>query len=203
MEQKILAHMNKDHKLALEDYLAVYGEVKINREIKNIQLKSIENSHLVIGFTHRDVDFTIEKIISLDPPLQNLGEARLRLVDMAKEAAAARGYSHKQVSEILYPTQPQEFLLLALVAALIFAFFKTDTFYGKWFANIGFLQAVRPYTATIFYGTVAIHVAELALVMMPKLNKYRVPIDYKIEWIIFTLLEGFPAIRRFNHLIAT
>lgn len=207
MEQKILAHMNQDHKLALQDYLAVYGGVRITNAISNIKLKAISNDSLLIAFTHRDVDFEIEKPIALDPPLGSLGEARERLVEMAKYAADKRGYSHKQIKEILYPTKIYEFVLLGLVWNLIISWYNPHYFYciflQKWLGILGtnsVLLFLQKYNNAILYTTAVLHVLEAAFVMAPLLAKYRVPIDYRVEWLAATVFEGFPAVLRFKSL---
>ncbi|GMM35439.1 hypothetical protein DASC09_027640 [Saccharomycopsis crataegensis] len=209
MEQKILAHMNKDHKLALEDYLVVYGDVKMDDKISDIKLKNIEKSQLIISFKHRDVDFEIEKYIPIEPPMENvLSDSRPRLVQMAKDAAAARGFSHVQIKKMVYPNKPANFVLLFLVGNLIFAFFKPTLYYDTfWNGQLGVSSAnpvlsfLRKYTSTILYATVVCHLMETMLILRPKLNKYRVPTDIRIEWIIAAFFEGFGAIKRFNTLI--
>ncbi len=102
-EVRILSHMNKDHRLAIKDYLNVYGNVIINNKIDNIKMTHISTDHMVIQFTHDDLDFQIEKPIQFEPPMKDLSEARVRLVEMAKFAANKRGYSHVQISDYRYP----------------------------------------------------------------------------------------------------
>lgn len=208
MEQKILAHMNKDHKLALEDYLAVYGDVKVDSLVSDIKLKALEKDKMLISFKKEGIDFEIEKPIAIDPPMKDIAsEARTRLVDMAKKAAAKRGYLHIQIKEVVYPNKFMNYVILGLVYVMIFAFFKPHLFYVTFLQNYlkvsphnSVLVFLKKYNSEIFYATLVAHIGESMFWLMPKLRKYRVPTDIKLEWLVACLFEGFGAIRRFNEL---
>ncbi|BAO39875.2 arl10_like protein [Kluyveromyces marxianus DMKU3-1042] len=113
--QSIIAHMNKDHKLALEDFLYVYGKVPITEEISNVRMQEFALDHMTITFEHSAIEFDVEKYIPIDPPLKDFSEARSRLVPMAKEAAAKRGFSHIRINEISKPRTILEHLIIVLV----------------------------------------------------------------------------------------
>lgn len=206
VQSRILSHMNKDHRLAIEDYLAVYGDVIINDKIANIKLKSIELDHMEISFNHFDIEFEIIKPIPIDPPMQDFSELRSKLVDMATYAANKRGYSHLQIQDISYPTKIWEYVLISLVFVCFFGAFYPHILYNYCLDYLlpSYLTfTLRKFNKLIAISLLLIHIVELKLVLLPKLNHYRVPTDFKIEWVIFCLIDGRASIERFNQLIKT
>lgn len=198
-QARILGHMNKDHKLAVEDYLAVYGEVKVDNKIANIILRDIELDHMSIGFNHFDIEFEIMKVIELDPPLESFKQARERLVTMAKHAAKARGYSHFQINEMSYANCPYDYAIVSLVLLAAAAYFFPALVFGVLAQAVpgSVIEFLKSITARVFYATVVIHLAETLVFMVPLLKKYRVPLDFKLEWLVASMLEGYGAKRRF------
>ncbi|ODV96859.1 hypothetical protein PACTADRAFT_1445 [Pachysolen tannophilus NRRL Y-2460] len=192
-QSRILSHMNKSHRIAIEDYLCVYGDVKIDDKIANVRMKSIDLDNFTICFNHFDVELEIIKPIPFDPPLKDMSESRERLIEMAKFAAKKRGFSHFQINEIVYPNSILSFLIAFLTCYFILGVCDPSIFY------YGYLQILKPYRFYLFL-TLIIHAFEAKFLLWPKLSYYRVPLDYKIEWVIFALLEGFLAIKRFNKL---
>lgn len=203
-EVRILSHMNKDHKLAIEDYLNVYGNVIINKKIDNIKMTHIGLDHMVIAFTHDDLDFQIEKPIQFEPPLKDLSEARVKLVEMAKYAATKRGYAHFQIADYVYPNIYQ-FILIFIIYSPLISYFVPSILQNSYVLNTlsqTKIDWLLRNSLNITYLTIFIHVLEVIFIFRPKLVKYRVPTDYLIEWYIAGIMEGFPAIKRFNKLIA-
>ncbi|ODV62008.1 uncharacterized protein ASCRUDRAFT_75240 [Ascoidea rubescens DSM 1968] len=206
-EKRILSHMNKDHKLAIEDYLSVYGGIKVDSHLSNIRMTNIDLTSITITFNHTDLgDQDIVKPIQFDAPLTSLSESRFKLIEMAKYAAQKRNVSHFQIQDIVYPSSIPEFTLLSLFFLLIFSYFRKDLIYDSLFKNylnippniVLFLKNNVHYTIFI---TILGHLSEFYLILLPKLRFYRVPFDFKIEWFFFTFLEGYLAIRRFNKLV--
>lgn len=195
----IIAHMNKDHKLALEDYLFVYGNVPITDKIAHVRMLAIELDHMVLQFNHFDVEFEIEKTILFEPPLADWKEARERLVGMAKDAAAKRGFSHIQINEMSYPNSIGEYLLIFLVMMPPVCYFNRSLL--QWVPVVGAWLDNDALLLTVFVATVVCHFAECILLLKPKLDFYRVPTDFLIEWYLFGLLEGYPAVKRLNQLV--
>lgn len=196
--------MNKDHRVSIEDYLVVYGKVKLDSKISNIKMTEISVDHMSITFGHQDLEFPVEKVIPFEPPLEDLKEARTRLVEMAKRAAEKRGFSPYQIEGFTYPGVGgwalNALIYLPLAAYLIPSLLTNATVTGLLGASK--VQWLGKNSLTITLVTVGIHAAESLFLLRPKLNKYRVPIDYKLEWYISTLIEGFPSIKRFNALVA-
>ncbi|KAH3674838.1 hypothetical protein WICMUC_003041 [Wickerhamomyces mucosus] len=203
-EIRILSHMNKDHKLAIEDYLATHGHVDITDDISNIKLSHIELSHMIITFNHKDLEFPIEKLIPFEPSLNDLNkDARIKLVEMAKIAAEKRGFSHLQINEYRYPTIFGWIKLLLIHISLWIYLFPQilnnsliknkliDEIYINWSIN-----------NSLYFEILAliIHLLEIQILFKPLFVKYRVE-DYQLEWYIAAFLEGYPAYKRFNQLI--
>ncbi|AOA61345.1 hypothetical protein PP7435_CHR1-2423 [Komagataella phaffii CBS 7435] len=206
VQARIVAHMNKDHKIALEDYLSVYGNIAIDDKIANITMKDIELDNITLSFNHFDIEFPIIKPIPIDPPMKDLSEARIRLTEMAKYCASKRGFSHFQVAEIGYPASLGDFTILGVLLILLTGFFiPTTLFHGILpalhcpTALVSFLAAS---TKSILICTILIHLLEIQLVLNPLLKKYRVSFDYKLEWWFLTFIDGYFTIRRFKKIVA-
>ncbi|SCU94206.1 LADA_0G07206g1_1 [Lachancea dasiensis] len=195
----IVAHMNKSHKLALEDYLFAYGHVRMTDEIANVRLEKIELTHMTISFNHFDVEFEIEKVILFEPPLKEWSEVRPRLIEMAKFAASKRGFSHIQINEMSYPTG------VAAYAFLVLVFFPMICYWYRPVLNyvplVGSYFNNGPLLIGIELGALAIHIAECFYFLKPRLDFYRVPTDFLIEWYFFGLIEGYPTVRRFEKVV--
>ncbi|SCV05606.1 LANO_0H11188g1_1 [Lachancea nothofagi CBS 11611] len=195
----IVAHMNKSHKLALEDYLYAYGSVRFTDKIAHVRLENIDLTHMTLQFNHFDVEFEIEKVILLEPPLKDWSEARPRLVEMAETAAAKRGYSHVQINEISHPKGLGDYAFIMLVFFPLACYYyrrllEYVPFIGSYFNNGALLLGIE-------IAAFAIHIAECVYVLKPRLEFYRVPTDFLIEWYFFGMLEGYPAVRRFDQLV--
>ncbi|CDO94452.1 unnamed protein product [Kluyveromyces dobzhanskii CBS 2104] len=200
--QSIIAHMNKDHKLALEDFLYAFGNVPITSQISSVRLKEFELDHMTILFQHAAIDFDIEKVIALDPPMDSFREARDRLVSMAKEAASKRGVSHVRINEMSYPRDIDEFLIITFAFVLpLVVYWKRGIL--RYFplpqVVINFISK-DAVLLPIIIGVMICHAAENYFLLRPRLNFHRVPTDFLIEWYFFGMLEGYPTVRRFNDL---
>ncbi|CUS23748.1 LAQU0S11e03400g1_1 [Lachancea quebecensis] len=195
----IVAHMNKSHKIALEDYLFAYGHVRMDEKIAHVRLESISLTHMTILFNHFDVEFEIEKVILFEPPLEDWSEARPRLVEMSKAAAKKRGYSHVQINEMSYPDSLVDYMIILFVFFPLACYIRRDLlnyvpFVGPYFNNDALLIGIQ--TAAF-----VIHLFECIFLLKPKLDFYRVPTDFLIEWYLFGMLEGYGPVRRFNELV--
>jgi len=203
-EVRILSHMNQQHRLAIEDYLCVYGHVIINNKIDNIKMTQISNESMTITFTHDDLDFQIEKPIPFEPPLKDLNESRERLIEMAKFAANKRGYSHSQITDYVYPSLYNYILIFIIYLPLLSWFIPSilkNQLVLTYLLSQSKIDWLLENSLNITYLTISIHFFECILIFRPKLNKFRVPTDYLIEWYIAGIIEGFPAIKRFNKLV--
>ncbi|ANZ73787.1 BA75_01118T0 [Komagataella pastoris] len=206
VQARIVAHMNKDHRIALEDYLSVYGNIAIDDKIANITMKDIELDNITLSFNHFDIEFPIIKPIPIDPPMKDIREARIKLTEMAKYCASKRGFSHFQVAETGYPASWGDFTILGALLILLMGFFSPSTLFNVILpalhcppALVSFLDAS---TKSILICTILIHLIEIQFVLNPLLKKYRVPFDYKLEWWLLTFIDGYFTIRRFKNIVA-
>lgn len=193
--------MNKDHKLALEDFLVVYGKVPKTKDIGNIKLLSIEKDHIMLQFRHKQLELDITKPIALDPPLSGSDEARDRLVKMAKYAASERGFSHVQIQEFVYPSIIG-WVLIAAIHLPTLLYFKRDLLaIFPLPHSVAELVASDKVLISIIIAVAACHLIEHWTLMRPRLKNHRVPNDYVVEWSFFGFIEGYTAIKRFDDLV--
>lgn len=199
--QAIVAHMNRDHRLALEDYLYVYGKVPITSDVRFVRMLSIDLDCMTLQFTHKGLETDIEKIILLEPPLKDWNEARPRLVEMAHTAASKRGLSTIQVNDMSYPSTVPEYALICAVFLPFLCYKYRSLLY--WLplpsALLKFLDNDLVLGGVILFAVVT-HFIEVITILRPKLIYYRVPTDFLIEWYVFGMLEGYPCIKRLERL---
>lgn len=201
-EERISSHMNKDHKLSIEDYLVSYGHVDIAK-VKSFSMTHIDTESLTITFRLKDTDLNLEKIIPFDPPMKSLSDARDRLGSMAKDAAAQRGFSHIQINEYVYPGTSGVLAHFLIHSALFVGFFPA-LFNNRLFSAFikqPVIDWLVRHAFKIELLAILIHVAEVYFILMPLAQYYRVE-DFRLEWYIAGIIEGFPAIRRLKQLVA-
>lgn len=199
--QRIVTHMNKDHKLALEDYLYVYGGVPITKKIKHVRMHSIELECMTLQFMHDDIDYDVEKTILFQPALKDWSEAKSKLVTMAHEAAAKRNLSHIQINDMSYPDTVVEYIVIIAVL-LPFICYKWRKV--LWWLPIpssvaSFLDNDNVLRGVMLFAFLT-HLLESWALLRPKLNFYRVPTDFLVEWYLFGLLEGFAPVKRLERM---
>lgn len=199
--QRIITHMNKDHKLALEDYLYVYGGVPITEKIKHVRLQNIELECMTLHFMHEDIEYDVEKTIVFQPALKDWSEARTRLVDMAHDAAKKRHLSHIQINDMSYPDTVVEYVVIAAVFLpficykwrLVLHWLPLPSFVIHFLDNDNVLRLVMLFA-------IATHILECWVLLRPRLNYYRVPTDFLVEWYLFGLLEGLAPVKRLERM---
>lgn len=168
-------------------------------QIKNVKIKSIDLDQVTISFKHPLVDMEMLRPIAFDTKCENWKEVEHKLIEMSKKAAAKRDLSHIRISGISYPTSILNLALILLVFLLPFGYKYPELLYDKFFATyLPFMMVLKDYHNMIFYTTVLIHIGEFYLFMLPRLRKYRVPLDYAIEWSLLTLLDGYSSVKRFD-----
>lgn len=200
---ELLAYMNKEHKLALEDYLHVYGGIPASKKIVHVRLLSIDNQCMTILFNHKDLEYDMEKTIVFEPPLEDRDEAQTRLRHMAREAAAKRQLAYFQINDMKYPSSIAEYvLILAVLLPTICYNFRQVLYWIPMPASLRQYLASDNVLRAIIFLEFMIHLAEVFFLLRPKLNFYRVPPDFLIEWYLFGLLEGYPVMRRLGEMAA-
>lgn len=199
---RILEHMNKDHMVSLYDFLAYYEGIKLDysNPSHSVELVDVELDHITLNYIKNGHSKTI--VTPLDPPLKSLGEARVRFVKMAFEAADAFQVSPYQIKSFHPPAQP--------ISGIIASLFGTCAFVALSPRSVGrILQRRSPHLAhfirqnarRIFVATIIIHLLEYFLFLRAKLDKFRVYGALRLKWFLSTMSVGFPAWRRFDQEI--
>ena len=223
-ESRVIQHMNKDHQLALVDYLAVYGNITPNSINKrSVRLSAVDTEKIVINYVNTEA---IPKSITIyfqnayeddSVKVSKFGDLRAKLVSMAHYAAAKQGFSATQITKVTYPKKPSELFMYLIFFTAIYAGAKPKEFARKVGPlSMKLLQVVPDsagpaltqvltfslkYGESIFKAMYAIHIAEILLVTRKFVNKYRVPFHQRIQWYIMNFIEGFLVFKRYKKLI--
>lgn len=170
--------------------------------ISNVKLKSIALDEVVVSFKYPNIELEMLKPIPFDKACGNYHEVEQTLIKMSKEAAAARNLSHLRVSGIQYANTLWDLVLIALISLLPIGHYYSNVLYESFFATyFPFMLKLQPYHDYIMYATILIHLMETYFLLFPRFTRYRVPLDYAIEWTVLTLLEGAPSIKRFDRYV--
>ncbi|KAG7723005.1 hypothetical protein KL949_000055 [Ogataea haglerorum] len=203
----LVALLNKEFKPNMEDVLAVYGDVTIDKKIKNIKVKEVELDHVTLVFNHDDLEVEMLKPIPFKEHLESYEQVQSQILSMAREAAPKRNASHLQVRQVWYPqTAPERILMVVMSMMMVakgFPFLIYDVILSRVLPIPNeWIQSVKPYNDFVLVTIVALHAVEVAVFLVPRFFKYRVAPDYQIEWLVLTTIEGYPAIRRFDRIVA-
>lgn len=225
---RILTHMNKDHQLALYDYLNYY----LNRDEFNpedpktsVEMVDIDASSILLKYTYPGSPNEQLAKLPINPPMRDdsLKDARQALVGMARNAAESRGYAVFQILDWRPlgsgPTAPRDYFIWILASSLVIPHIRSFVYStlaayvlgwtnpahdaAEWSPVLGAIVEFNqnwPWGASVLLYTV--HIAETFTVMAAKVRKYRVPKLRKYCWFMSTIMEGFPAILRFNRLVS-
>ena len=201
---RILSHMNKDHTLSLYDYLGYYAQIEIDPDHpkSSIKMISIDLDHLILEYTNTVMHLPTKATIPIVPPMASMGEARVALVRMAKEAAGARGFATHRIDTYIAPSS---FLELSVIVGT----FANVPVVRNWMFGYlpevvkesSVIKAIEAYPWAIFVSVIAVHLVELVTVMRPLVNKWRVPSGVRFQWYSAAVVEGYPAIRRFKSIV--
>lgn len=201
MKDRILKHMNKDHRLSLFDYLEYYGRVPLDGlDPKNrVEMVDIELDHLTLQYSSH-FEQRVSRRIDLQPPLKSLAGAREKLVEMAHTAATALGVSPTQVKHYKWPQTPGAWLssstgLILVLGGLTHEFGLAKRFYPT------YDQSLQRFRLFLVLFLILIHIGECILIMRPLMKKYRVPYDVRPQWYLSCVLEGFFSWVRFKSLV--
>lgn len=218
---RIISHMNKDHQLAVIDYLVVYGNIKPSDLVQTSALiSSVSEKSMIIDYESKSSgkksitfnwkDLQEDENVKVD----SMKDLKSKLVAMAKYAAKKQGYSHIRVT--LYPDLDLNtlfmfsigglFMLAVIDLPLMKALFAKDPitsaitayFPGPVWSVLNFAgDNIKLITFTMYL----IHIFEVAFAIIPRIIKYRVPIPQAICWLVVNFIEGFIAILKFNKLV--
>lgn len=213
---QVLAHMNKDHQLALLDYIVVYGNIRSQDIVKSsVKLTLVDKEKMTINYNIKRSNalqtLELEWRNAIEPNyivVSKPGDIRPKLISMAKYAAAKQGYSHIQLKRAIPPKGAiLMYFLFIFLAASAWDYKKVK----QWLASDPLLSRIAPYLPLLLYNfidsmnkrlvffvTYGIHIFEATCIMFPRTIRYRLPLSKKIAWCTMNFFEGFFTLLRFR-----
>ncbi|QIW97759.1 hypothetical protein AMS68_003277 [Peltaster fructicola] len=199
----IITHMNKDHSDSLIRYLEYYHKLSGWRAY-NAKMTDIELDNLKVRASGQTYT------IPFHPPMNSFSEARHRLVDMDKLAAL-----HLRKSDVTIKRFVPPYGLYAIGFVLTVGGFAVlsqrhlfeaggvvEQLAGPQFGPrlAALLHHAQP---RIFYGLIAVHIAEMFYFIRYKLVEHSVSIRAPQFWLwaISVLIEGIGAQARFKRTV--
>ncbi|KAI5801302.1 hypothetical protein EDC01DRAFT_647512 [Geopyxis carbonaria] len=199
-QQRIINHMNAQHQPDLSAYLQHYARLPPALS-RTAHLKAISLSRLTISITNGPAVSEIH--IPIDPPLREYSEARERLAAMSVDAKRGLGV----VTEWSWN---MEGVLVAFgVVAGLVTFAAPEYWLGEGGAVKRYVfmdgcdalvDVLREWGYWIWAAIVACHIIEAVVMHRSRLSRRGVEMGSRLwwAWIVSTLFEGFPAIKRFD-----
>lgn len=228
MKKRILAQINKDFNLSLFDFLNHSLKCHVfdpEDSQTSAELIDISGEFLLLKYTHPFYTNPQYAQLPITPSASNgsLHEAEQAFKEMARTRAEARQMAPFQITTFL----PLGYGKRVFKDLALFAFLNTisipvlrSAIWSSIFErilgladratssrNAKRLTFVRNVLSRVFgkWGLLIIlgsaNIAQALTVMVSKTKRYRVPVPQRYLWILATLVEGFPAISRFNGLI--
>ncbi|CCE86910.1 Piso0_005430 [Millerozyma farinosa CBS 7064] len=219
--QRIKAHMNSTHQMALIDYLVVYGKVKESILVKDsVAISEIDEEKMLITYKIKETDST-QKLTLVwrnvheadNVEVKGYGDLREKLISMAKYAASKRGYSHRKIDEISWPSYAIPvyviFVLWTLrlydkgrLTALLTSHPALRNLWSKIPADLLSSRMFSDnFSKTLYFGLYSVHLCETFFITLPRVTFYRVPFLKKLVWMFMNFIEGFFVLNRFNALV--
>lgn len=217
---RIANHMNKDHQLALVDYLVFYKGIKLSELYEgSVKITAVDEKSMTLSYSLRTALTSSSEFIwseiedGQNVTVNSMKDIKDKLVAMAKYAAGKQGYSHVQVDaspkiSVETPLMLSLFTILLIGTydmELLQLFLENDPitstivpFFPDFFWPI--LKFAGDNIALIFVATYTIHIGEVIFVMIPKTSKHRTPFPQNLGWWGLNFIEGFIAIQKFNKL---
>ncbi|OBA23216.1 hypothetical protein METBIDRAFT_36458 [Metschnikowia bicuspidata var. bicuspidata NRRL YB-4993] len=212
---RIKNHMNKDHHLALVDYVVVYGKERLsNIDVHSVHIAHVTVDELALKYKAKngmEQDLKLEWNSVDDGEglrVESMLDIKAKLIAMAKHAAQKQGFSHKQITKILPPKTVTPFVAYAFAALSVATYIKRDflrSVLGLVFSQNSpgvesFLVFAEKRVLPIAGAMYAIHLLEMLFLVRPKTVKYRMPWPTKLAWMTFSFFEGYLCVPRLNSL---
>lgn len=171
--------------------------------IERIQMKDIDFQQFTISFRHELVEFDILKPIRYkdDIVCQDWQQVEQALIGMFRHAAAAKHCSAICFKKIVYPHSAFNLFIVFGVCLVFAARYYPELVYSDLLGKIPYISLIRPYNDYLLLTVALIHFTEAMVFLRPRLNYYRVPIDYAFEWYCCAMLDGYASVKRFNHYL--
>lgn len=201
-KNRIIMHMNDDHKRELAYYLRHYAHVSASAA-SSPEMRDMDLNHMLIR-SRDGKDHTV----SFNPPLTSWADAKTRVIEMANESREALGLSDIVITEF---TPPHGFGAFVL-GAVLFYFFCAAA--APWIVpatrvwellDVGFPGGAlwfRWVVDFIFWPIIGIHLFECIL-FDQKLQKHGVERLSGLWWTweAVCFFEGFPSFKRLNAIV--
>ncbi|KAI1186400.1 hypothetical protein F5B17DRAFT_403836 [Nemania serpens] len=204
---RIMAHMNKEHAAELKLYLRAFNGLSpsaaadaqlTDLTLDTLTIKSASGVHAV----------------RVSPPMKTLADARVRLVDMAARAQELLGLLGDGVRVDRFSGPAGAGLVSSFgVVLYLVSFAAVATGFlrpGTWVSAV--LETYFPYGAAGYVWLVkaiavpffAIHITEAWWMARSRLTRHGVEVGSALWflWVLETFLEGYPAVVRFDGLVA-
>jgi len=213
--------MNKDHQLALLDYVVVYGGENVSHvDAESVIITDVSEEHLALSYNKENGNNKDLKLIWEEVPenekvkVDQMGDIKAKLVAMAKYAAEKQGYSHKRVDKVSLPKK-LDLYLMYLAFAVSLATLYDKTLVRRLVQNDKLLLTIAAkcpellakgysyfenHITPIFSTIYGIHVVEILTVTWPRVNKLRMSLKNKLVWATMNFVEGFLVFSRLNKL---
>ncbi|CAG8956914.1 hypothetical protein HYFRA_00012369 [Hymenoscyphus fraxineus] len=205
MKQRIITHMNSDHRISLSYYLRYYKKLS-SREAASPTLTDITFTAMTI-VTGDKKSYTIP----LTPPMKSWTEARQRCVDMDSEAREGLGISSIKITEYEPPTSLQHRIIATFCAVAMISFAAQkfivpgtvvyDQVLSHFPGGAAKYMAMQKLVGGIIWVA---HTAEAFLFDQKKMSKYGVERGSALwwKWIASVVLEGQGAFQRVDATVA-
>ncbi|KAJ9649305.1 hypothetical protein H2201_004313 [Coniosporium apollinis] len=200
MQQRIVTHMNADHRDSVVRYLEHYKGLS-SFTARNARLEKMDLDSLGINCAGKLYT------IPLDPPLSSLKEARERVVQMDKDAIAGLGRSEVTIKEYRAP-RGFHAVVFGLCLFTYIAFSRRQNvlpgslvydYLLKYVPGSGYFASIQP---AVLWLMVGIHLAE-AVVMARRLGKHSVPLGSRLwwTWVVSCFVDGYGSFQRLDALV--
>ncbi|CAI5755813.1 unnamed protein product [Candida verbasci] len=218
--ERIISHMNKDHQLALIDYVVVYGDVDPKYLVEDsVQIKSVDEKQIVIEYDRIKPNQTKTLLLywsdakeNEDIKVNGLSDIKSKLISMAKYCANEQGFEVKKLTKVIGPTLlslPMYPIWLVLILNSINPIILRNLFKNDNLLNtiLSYLPSNVPHLYSLFenhslriaIGLGIVHATEVLLFTRNYLRKYRTPTIQRYQWYIMHLIEGFFVILRLKN----
>lgn len=202
-----MSHMNADHSYSLQLYIRHFSGVS-QPQAKTAKLIDINTQHMVIESKAG------KSLISFDPPMKSLSEAREKVVALHHQALAGLGLSETKITRYVLPDALWQVVTYFLVVLCLVTFpFRSrlapDS--GSFMSRIWSIGGLIPSLGRLAYKLspivlpliLLIHAAEVTFFARTKLRKHQVRTGSSVWWlwVVDVFIGGVAGIKRFDGLV--
>ncbi|KAF8530142.1 hypothetical protein BU17DRAFT_36234 [Hysterangium stoloniferum] len=194
----LCAYMS-NHPDTLVAYVRHFGKVKTS--VVSATMTSIDTKEMVLSYVVKG-DVKKQVVIPFNPPLSGYDEVKPRLLGMKVDAQEALGMT-KRPQITTFELRRDAFITSSLIVFLLYTTFSVARPYSS-LHNIGpWIRSAVGGPKTISYiwlGTAVLHVFE-ALYMASLCRRHSTGLLLGAQWVLATLVLGFPALTSLRKLI--